>query len=136
MVDQVARPVFLAATQGQNEISIQLHPHSLGRVGVAMKFGEDGKVTAHVTAERPETLALLKNDASALQQALQDAGFQADLDGLNFSLSSDGRGQQFQTEQQNSGNQGQNHLVSLQEIDEADLVWQSQPSNSLVDIRI
>ncbi|MCX8506787.1 MAG: flagellar hook-length control protein FliK, partial [Alphaproteobacteria bacterium] len=136
LVEQVARPVFLAATQGQNEISIQMQPHSMGRVGVSMKFGEDGKVTAHVTAERPETLALLKNDASGLQQALQDAGFQADLDGLNFSLSSDGRGQQFPTEQQNSGAQAQNNLVSLQEIDEAGVAWQSQPGTSLVDISI
>lgn len=135
MIDQVARPVFLAATQGQNEISIQMQPQTLGRVGVAMKFGADGKVTANVTADRPETLALLKSDAAGLQQALQDAGFQADMEGLSFSLSHDG-GQNNQGGQQHLPQAGQGNLVSLQEIDGQAAVWQTQPSNSLVDIRI
>ena len=45
---------------------------------------------AHLTVEKAETLDLLQKDAKALEQALKDAGLDADSDTLNFSLKNGG----------------------------------------------
>lgn len=72
--------------RGSSSFEIRLDPAELGRVDVRMEVRKDGHVTAHLTIDKPETLDLLQRDARALQQALNDAGLQADSDSLNFSL--------------------------------------------------
>jgi len=47
--------------------------------------------------ERPETLQLLRRDATALQQALNNAGLQANADSLSFSLQDNNAGNQAQS---------------------------------------
>lgn len=58
----------------------------MGRIDVRMEVRRDGHVMAHLTVEKPETLELLQRDARALQQALNNAGLNADENSLNFSL--------------------------------------------------
>ncbi len=72
--------------KGTNRFDIRLDPPELGRIDVRMEVRKDGHVVAHMTVDRPETLDLLQRDARALQQALNNAGLQADNDSLNFSL--------------------------------------------------
>jgi hypothetical protein len=43
-------------------------------------------VTTHMTADRPDTLALLQNQQPQLEQALNQAGLKTADDGLQFSL--------------------------------------------------
>lgn len=71
---------------GSNRFDIRLDPPELGRIDVRMEVRKDGTVSAHLTVEKTQTLDLLQRDARALQQALSDAGLQADSDSLNFSL--------------------------------------------------
>ena len=71
-----------------------LHPEDLGTVEVKLQM-QDGQVKATISADNPDTLALLKNDSHQLTQSLQSAGFNTDSNSLNFQL----RG-----EQQNAGN--------------------------------
>jgi flagellar hook-length control protein FliK len=52
--------------------------------------------------ERPETLALLQRDARHLEQALAQAGFEANEAAVSFSLR-DGSGGQGQTGREESG---------------------------------
>lgn len=80
--------------EGNDTISVQLHPDDLGRVEVKLEM-QNGQVKATITADRPETLQLLKNDAAGLQQSLQDAGLHADSNALSFEL----RGEQRQQQQ-------------------------------------
>ncbi len=80
--------------EGNDTISVQLHPDDLGRVEVKLEM-QNGQVKATITADRPETLQLLKNDAAGLQQSLQDAGLHADSNSLSFEL----RGEQRQQQQ-------------------------------------
>ncbi|MDO8288612.1 MAG: flagellar hook-length control protein FliK [Parvibaculum sp.] len=82
---QVARNL----QKGVNRFDIRLDPAEMGRIDVRMEVKKNGTVEAHLTVERPETLDLLRRDATALQQALNDAGLQADADSLNFSLRDD-----------------------------------------------
>jgi flagellar hook-length control protein FliK len=79
---QVARNL----QKGVNRFDIRLDPAEMGRIDVRMEVKKDGNVAAHLTVDRPETLDLLKRDSGALQQALNDAGLQANADSLNFSL--------------------------------------------------
>ena len=72
--------------KGISRFEIRLDPPEMGRIDVRMEIRKDGQVVAHMSVERPETLDLLQRDARALQQALNNAGLQADGDSLNFSL--------------------------------------------------
>ncbi len=92
---QVAIQISRAVGEGQNRFEISLHPQELGKVEVKLEIGHDGRVLATVAAERPETLSMLRRDAFALEQALQNAGLNADSGSLQFSLSGEQAGQGF-----------------------------------------
>jgi flagellar hook-length control protein FliK len=87
--EQVAINLKQAITNGTNEIHIQLKPASLGAIDVKLNVNHDGRLTAVISADRSDTLHLLKQDAGSLQQSLQDAGFNADSSSLSFNLRSD-----------------------------------------------
>jgi len=80
--------VELAASvqSGKSRFEIRLDPAELGRIDVRMDVDAKGQVTSHLTVERPETLAMLQQDAPQLQRALQDAGLKTGDGGLQFSL--------------------------------------------------
>lgn len=88
--DQVSVNIQRAAGQGQDKISIQLRPYELGKIDVTMEMAKDGKMTAVITAEKQETLDMLKNDSSSLIQSLNDAGMQTDSSSLSFNLDNKG----------------------------------------------
>lgn len=71
---------------GSNRFRIKLDPPELGRIDVRMDVSKDGRVSAHLTAEKPETLAALSRDAGALERALNANGLETDKNSLNFSL--------------------------------------------------
>ncbi len=84
---QVAAKLVAQAGDGGRSYDIQLDPESLGRVRVHLDVGKDGAVTASISADRADTLAMLRSDARTLQQALQDAGLSTTSGSLDFSLS-------------------------------------------------
>jgi len=89
---QVARNL----QKGINQFDIRLDPAEMGKIDVRMQVNSDGNVAAHLVVERPETLDLLRRDATALQQALNNAGLQANADSLSFSLRDSNAGGQPQ----------------------------------------
>ena len=74
------------AGQGLSRFQIRLDPAELGRVEVKLDIAANGKTTAHITVERPETLDMMRNDSRSLERALQDAGLKTDQNSMNFSL--------------------------------------------------
>lgn len=92
VVEQLRVTISKAANRGLDRVSIQLHPEKLGRVDVRLDFGTDGRVSAQVTVERPETLEMLQRDGRGLERALQDAGLKTDPGGVSFSLRGDAGG--------------------------------------------
>ncbi|MEQ8601974.1 MAG: flagellar hook-length control protein FliK [Marivibrio sp.] len=90
VADQVAVQIQKAAQAGADKITVQLRPAELGRVEVKMEVAHDGRLTAVVTADKAETLDMLRQDARQLLQTLNDAGLKADQQSLSFNL----RGQQ------------------------------------------
>ncbi len=99
---QIARNV----QKGINRFDIRLDPPELGRIDVRMEVQRDGHVAAHLTVESAQTLDLLQRDQRALQQALTDAGLQANSDSLSFSLRDQSTGGGAQGSAGNGGGSG------------------------------
>ena len=84
---QMAFEIARHAQQGSSQFQISMEPKDLGHVDVKLAIDNTtGAVTAHLTADRPETLDLLKRDAGTLGQALSQAGLDAGKTNLQFSL--------------------------------------------------
>jgi flagellar hook-length control protein FliK len=82
----LAVQIAVTAQTGKSRFDIRLDPADLGRIDVRLDVDRQGRVTSHLTVEKPETLAMLRQDAPQLQRALQDAGLKTGDNGLQFSL--------------------------------------------------
>lgn len=99
VVDQISVKITKALQAGTDRISIHLKPSELGRVDVKLEMTHDGRVMTVVSAEKQDTLDLLRRDSSELQRALADAGLQSG--DMEFNL----QGQEKQTaEGEDTGN--------------------------------
>ncbi len=85
-VQQMAVQITRAVQNGNDRFTVELKPVALGRVTVKLEVGQDNRVIAVLSAERPETLELLQRDSRALEQALRNAGLNTDSGSLSFSL--------------------------------------------------
>jgi flagellar hook-length control protein FliK len=84
---QMAFEIARHVDHGSSQFQIRLDPADLGRVDVKLAVDPTGAISAHLSAERPETLDLLRRDAGALNQALTQAGLDGSKTNLQFSLS-------------------------------------------------
>ncbi len=67
--------IGMRALAGSNRFEIRLDPYELGRIDVSLDIArEHGTVKAHLTVERPETLALLQRDAAACSRRSRKPG--------------------------------------------------------------
>jgi hypothetical protein len=90
VIDQVSVAISKAGgAEGSDRVTVQLKPASLGSIEVQLDVADDGRVQAHIVADKAETLDMLRNDARSLARALADAGLQTDSGSLNFSLKGD-----------------------------------------------
>jgi hypothetical protein len=68
-------PAFVSFGLGPDTpLTIRLHPAELGQVQIGLIHAPDGTPTVRISAERPETLALLRDDQGQLHAALDLAG--------------------------------------------------------------
>ena len=79
VIQQIMHTVSRA--QGDGVIEVRLQPEELGRVRLTMVAGEAG-LSIQVTAERPETLDLIRRHIDAFESDLRDQGFA----GMSFSF--------------------------------------------------
>lgn len=100
VMEQVSVQIDKAVKDGNDTVKIQLRPLDLGKIEIKLEM-VDGRVSATVTAERPETLALLQKDSKGLEKALEDAGLKPDANSTSFSLKNG--------EQQNNADRGNNN---------------------------
>ena len=90
-VDQVKVNITKSAVKGVDKIDVHLKPEELGHIEIKMQIGKDGKLQAHIIANRPETVEMLQKEVQSLEKAFNDAGFQTDEGSLNFSFRDDGQ---------------------------------------------
>ncbi|MBE9635896.1 flagellar hook-length control protein FliK [Salipiger mangrovisoli] len=86
-IRQVAEAI-IAADGGQ--VDLRLEPEELGRVRFHIQLSDQG-VVLHVSAERPETLEMMRRHVDQLARHLADAGLQ----GGSFSFSGERRSRPF-----------------------------------------
>ena len=88
---QVAVQIVQNASNGATTFTMQLEPAELGRLEVRLKFDRDGGMKAHLIADKPETLSLLRQDQAQMHRILQQAGINADDSSLSFDLRQQGQ---------------------------------------------
>lgn len=96
VIEQVKVNITKSAVKGVDKIDIQLKPEGLGKVEVNLHINKEGKLQAHITSTRADSLETLQRDAASLEKALNDAGFNTDSGSLSFSLREDQNNQQNQ----------------------------------------
>ncbi|WP_293717993.1 flagellar hook-length control protein FliK [Stappia sp.] len=106
----LAAEVARFAGKGQTRFQIRMDPPELGRVDVELKFSKDGKVKAHLTVDRSETLDMFMRDQRGLERALDAAGLKLDPGSVELSLRDQGGGSfaQQQGMADGSGQDGNN----------------------------
>lgn len=85
-VNTIAFNIARNFDNGINRFQLRIDPPELGRVDVKLDMTVEGRVQAHLTVERSETLDLMMRDARSLERALADAGLSMNKDSLTFSL--------------------------------------------------
>ena len=70
--------------EGAHRVTLRLEPETLGRVDISIERTAEAPARIVVTAERPETLALLQHDRPRLEQALDRAGLTIDAASVQF----------------------------------------------------
>lgn len=98
---------------GNNQFTIRLTPESMGTITVKLNIANNANLTAQLTVEKPETLALLQKDMAGLEKALKAQGFTTGDGDLTIALKSSGIGVRGGEAAMNSGadqrfSQGQN----------------------------
>ncbi|BBU59258.1 hypothetical protein KU6B_55230 [Mameliella alba] len=75
------------ARLGEGSVEIRLSPEELGQVRMQMVPSDNG-MTVHITADRPETLDLMRRHIDQLARDLADAGYES----ASFSFGEGGEG--------------------------------------------
>jgi flagellar hook-length control protein FliK len=136
---QLALAITHNAVNGAQSFTLQLKPERLGTVDVKLDLDAKGRATASFVADRPETLALLRQDAHHLVKSLNDAGVNADAGSLNFSLRNSGESfGQAQERRNGSGQAPRRGGVGLTTDADTELpppAIQGSGANRLYDIR-
>lgn len=130
---QVVGRIEQAIQNGQTTLTVKLDPDHLGKVEVKLEL-QDGRVSAHISAERPATLDLLQRDARLIERAMEQSGMQVQPDGLHFSLS-DGNAQWAESGQGRRGARLYGEQVQADPTPDP-LTPVASRSESLVDIQI
>ena len=135
VTDQVTVQISKAIADGMDTIRIQLKPAHLGRVDVSLEMGQDGRVSAVITADNKETLDLLKQDSRELQKALREAGLQMGSNDMSFNLRGEGgkaNGDQEPAQGNSTKTAAPLHEPSLEELLQA----QTGPRNIITKDRV
>jgi flagellar hook-length control protein FliK len=134
----LALQIAVTAQSGKSRFEIRLDPAELGRIDVRIDVDRHGQLTSHLTGEKPDTLAMLRQDAPQLQRALDNAGFKTGDGGLQFSLRDQSSSGQNAGEQ--TGRNAQRLIISEDETIPAAMAGRTygrmSGSGSGVDIRV
>jgi hypothetical protein len=80
-------PALLSLSSGQDgtrQMTLRLSPAELGTVQVRIDRTVDGPASVAITADRPDTLEMLRQDQPALQRMLDQAGVPTEGRTLSF----------------------------------------------------
>ncbi len=87
--EPVAMRIARAARDGDETVTLELHPAELGRVEVRLSFHADG-VGVQMTLDRPETFEAFSRNRAGLEQQLAQSGIDLGGGGLDLRLGQQG----------------------------------------------
>jgi flagellar hook-length control protein FliK len=87
--EPVAVRIARAARDGDQTLTLELHPADLGRVEVRLSFHADG-VGVQMTLDKPETFAAFSHNRAGLEQQLAQSGISLGGGGLDLRLGQQG----------------------------------------------
>lgn len=114
--EMIAVQIQRNAAAKVDTFTLQLEPADLGRMDIELKFAQDGSMKAHLSVERPETLAMLQKDSAQLERLLQQSGLNTDGQSLSFDLRQHAggeRGTQTGAHERNHGTGGKLHADTV-----------------------
>ncbi|MGH1378199.1 MAG: flagellar hook-length control protein FliK [Alphaproteobacteria bacterium] len=124
----VSATIQKAVKAGEDtNIKLKLDPPELGRVEVKMSIDKDNSTKIILTAEKPETYMMLKQDSDALERALNSAGLDTDGE-LSFELASENHEFNQDKNQSSNGKQnGNSDGLPNEDVIETSMDWQVDP---------
>jgi flagellar hook-length control protein FliK len=143
--EQVSLRITKAVESGDSRITLTLDPADLGKVEIKLNLNHgDRHGFVQVTADRPETLQMLKGDSRILERALNDAGIQTNSGSLSFNLRGDGGGQAMQQQfadhqaNQQRGFDSYGNVIALDAIEEMTTTreYRMNLADGMVDITV
>ncbi len=114
VVDQIK--VQIKQSNISDKITVKLNPKELGQVELKVEISKSGSMNVEITANKKETLDLLKQDVKYLEKALQETVAKSEsTPNFTFNLKGDGgqnQANQGQADRQESQNQNSNQQAS------------------------
>lgn len=103
---------------------MELEPYGMGKVDVRLEIGAQGRLTAAMAFENPQSAQELRSRASELKGALEQAGFDV-MDGLSFDVADNPGGganqnNSAQDQARDAPSRGRAFLAALQNASGAD----------------
>ena len=74
IIDQITESIRVEATPETTEISLRLHPESLGNVSVRISANHEGAMTAQFIAQNESVKAIIESQALVLKETLEAKG--------------------------------------------------------------
>ena len=74
ILNQIIEQIKLKVTEDNTEVSLKLHPESLGNVNVKVTTNTQGVVSAQITAQNESVKAIIESQAVVLREALEAKG--------------------------------------------------------------
>jgi flagellar hook-length control protein FliK len=95
VINQVAAAIL--QSDGDQKVTIRLDPPELGKVDIDMKFTDRG-ITVAVSAERSESVELMRRNANELLRELRESGLSLSLSDMSFGQQKQGQNNSSQSE--------------------------------------
>lgn len=74
VINQITESIKIDLTADTSEISLKLHPESLGNVSVKVTANHEGVLTAQFTAQNESVKAIIESQAVVLKESLENKG--------------------------------------------------------------
>lgn len=136
---RVPMEIGLAALDGQRSIHVRLSPADLGTIEIELDVSDQSEIQARIAADDPRTLAMLRQDAPLIRQALEQTGLSTHSDSLNFSLRQDGQSNNRQNPEDRNGpvsKSREQNLLANQDLDTRAAPTPLRRVTSLLDLNI
>ncbi len=144
-VAKMAADIIRKLDGQSTRFDLELNPHGMGKVDVAIEIDRAGRLTAAMTFDTAQSAADLRGRSAELRQALEQAGFSVSDGGLTFDTAGQNPGfggRDAAQQHQDRAWHGRAFQRAQNGADEADLSLAGAPSPSAsrtrsgVDIRI